>query len=72
MSLKAMRRWTKAVVMNIVLEVKRSAPARTIMTSPTGNISAPAVRIRPGAFSWYHEAVSVERSTAQLVLLQGC
>jgi hypothetical protein len=39
--------------MNIILEVKTSALVRTIMTSPMGSISAPAVRIRPGAFSWY-------------------
>jgi hypothetical protein len=52
--------------MNIMLEVKRSAPVRTIITRPIGNTSAPAVRIRPGALSWYHGAVSVERRTAQL------
>jgi hypothetical protein len=52
--------------MNIMFEVKRSAPVRTIMTKPMGNMRAPAVRIRPGACSWYHGAVLVESKTAQL------
>jgi hypothetical protein len=53
--------------MNIMFEVKRSAaPVRTIMTRPMGNMRAPAVRIRPGACSWYHGAVLVESRTAQL------
>lgn len=51
--------------MNMMLEVKRSAPVRTIITSPIGNIRAPAVLISPGACSWYHGAVSVESMTAQ-------
>jgi hypothetical protein len=49
--------------MSIMLEVKRSAPVRTIITRLIGNISSPAVRIRPGALSWYQGAVSVERRT---------
>jgi len=36
------------------------------MTKPIGNMRAPAVRIRPGACSWYHGAVLVESRTAQM------
>ena len=43
------------------------------MTKPIGNMRAPAVRIRPGACSWYHGACSwyhgavlVESRTAQM------
>jgi hypothetical protein len=52
--------------MNIMLDVKRSAPVRMIITRPMGNMRAPAVRIRPGAWVWYQGAVLVERRTAQL------
>ena len=31
-----------------------------------GDMRAPAMRIRPGACSWYHGAVLVESRTAQL------
>jgi hypothetical protein len=40
--------------MNIMLEVKRLAPVRTIMTRPMENMRAPDVRIGPGGYSWYH------------------
>lgn len=40
----------------MTLLVNRSAPVRTIMTRPTGKSIAPVVRMRPGAFSWYHGA----------------
>lgn len=59
-------RCKNAVVVNIMLEVKRSTPVRTIITRPMGNMRAPAVRIRPGACSWYQGAVSVERRAAHL------
>jgi hypothetical protein len=36
------------------------------MTKLIGNMRAPAVRIRPGACSWYHGAVLVESRTTQL------
>lgn len=48
-SRREMRRWRKAVVINIMLEVKRSALVRTIITRPIGNMRVPAVRIRLGA-----------------------
>lgn len=54
----------------MTLEVKRSAPLRTIMMSPTGKNMAEIVRIRPGAFCWYQGAASVDNVTAQL--LQHC
>lgn len=50
-SLMEMRRCKKAVVMNMMFDVKRSAPVRTIMTRPMGNMRAPMVLIRPGACS---------------------
>ena len=37
------------------------------MTSPTGKNVAPMVLMRPGAFSWYQGAVSVDNVTAQLL-----
>ena len=51
----------------MILLVKRSAPLRTIMMSPTGKNMAEIVRIRPGALSWYHGAASVDSITAQLL-----
>lgn len=51
----------------MTLLVKRSAPLRTIMMSPTGKKMAEIVRIRPGALSWYHGAASVDSITAQLL-----
>lgn len=51
--------------MNITLDVKRSDPLKTIITSPTGKVSAPIVLINPGAFSWYHGDAFVETRTAQ-------
>ena len=52
--------------MNITFVVKRSAPDSTIITRPIGKKSELTLRIRPGAFSWYQGAASVERRTAQL------
>lgn len=49
-----------------MLLVNKSDPDNTIMISPTGKKQAPIVLIRPGAFSWYHSLVSVDRATAQL------
>ena len=40
-----------AVAHTMTLEVKRSDPVSTIITSPTGNSNAPTMRMRPGAFS---------------------
>jgi len=70
-SLREIQRCRKAVVMNMMLEVKRSAPVRTIMTRPMGNIRAPRVRISPGALVWYQGAVSVERRTTELGRVSG-
>ena len=53
-------------VRTMTLLVKRSEPLRTIMMSPTGKNMAEIVRIRPGAFCWYHGAASVANITAQL------
>ena len=39
--------------------VQRSAPETTIVTRPHGNTTAPSIRIKPGAFSWYQGAVFV-------------
>lgn len=43
----------------IKVPVQRSAPVNTINTNPHGKTIAPAVLIRPGAFSWNHGAVIV-------------
>jgi len=59
------RRCRKAADMNIILLVNRSAPLSTIITRPTGKNTAPSDQIRPGAFSGYHGAASVDRHTAQ-------
>lgn len=48
----------------MMLLVKRSAPVKTIMTSPMGNTSPPTVLMRPGAFSWYQGAAFVLNSHA--------
>ena len=53
----------------MTLLVKRSAPLRTIMMSPTGKNMAEIVRISPGAFAWYQGAASVANITAQLLPL---
>jgi hypothetical protein len=45
---------------------KRSAAVRTIIKRPMGENRAPTERIRLGACSWYHGAVSVEGRAAQL------
>lgn len=50
----------------MTLLVKRSEPLRTIMMSPTGKNMAEILRIRPGAFSWYQGAASVDKVTAEL------
>lgn len=55
----------------MTLLVKRSAPLKTIMMSPTGKKMAEMVRISPGALSWYQGAASVDSITAQLLLLSA-
>lgn len=59
------RRWIAATVVNIKDPVQRSDPVRTIMVRPYGKTRAASVRIRPGAFSWYHGDVIVDRRVAQ-------
>ena len=54
-------------VLAMMLLVNKSAPLRTIMISPTGKKQEPMVLMSPGAFSWYHGAVSVASATAQLL-----
>lgn len=39
------------LTINMILLVNRSEPERTIITKPTGNMSAPMVLMSPGAFS---------------------
>ncbi|KAH9810093.1 hypothetical protein Tdes44962_MAKER01065 [Teratosphaeria destructans] len=35
-----------------------------MVTSPNGKMRAPIIRIKPGAFSWYHGAVFVDSRAA--------
>lgn len=47
------------------LPVQRSVPVTTTIVKPKGKMTAPIIRISPGAFSWYQGEVLVLKETAQ-------
>lgn len=52
-------RCNAATVVNRNELVHRSAPVNRIIARPYGKIKALRVRIKPAAFSWYHDAALV-------------